>query len=85
MKLPFKQVFAFHPGAMKYVDFKRTFQNEQGALMALSFIQNLIPKYRQHGEAVRTGNDLCGTKRLRKKGVEVSDIKILTGRAVKQP
>jgi hypothetical protein len=35
MKLPFKQVLAFHPGGVKYLDFKRTFHDEQGGLMAL--------------------------------------------------
>jgi hypothetical protein len=69
MKLPFKQVLAFRPGAMKHTEGQKNLSRMNRVLSWLyPAFKTLFPQNCQHGEPVKTSNDLCGAKRLRKKG-----------------
>jgi len=82
MKLPFKQVFAFRPGAMKYTEGQK---NVSGMNKFLSFLypafKTLFPNtantVRQLGQAMI----YAAQNGYQKKVIEVSDIKILADKA----
>lgn len=84
MKLPFKQVFAFRPGLMKYTEGQKNLSKTQRFMSWLYPVFNaFFPKtsntIRQLGQAMI----YTAQNGYEKKVVEVSDIKILAGRALK--
>ena len=85
LKLPFKQVFAFRPGLMKFTEGQKNLSKTQ------KFISWLYPVF--NAFFPRTANTICqlgqamiytAQNGYQKKVVEVSDIKILADRASKQ-
>jgi putative NADH-flavin reductase len=85
MKLPFKQVFAFRPGAMKHTEGQKNLSRMNRFLSWLypafkTLFPNTANTVRQLGQAMIYAAHNGYTKKV----VEVSDIKILTDRAVKE-
>ena len=85
MKLPFKQVYAFRPGAMKHTEGQKNLSRMNRVLSWLypafkTLFPNTANTIKQLGQAMihasQNGYD--------KKVLEVSDIKILTGKAARQ-
>ena len=86
MKLPFKQVFAFRPGLMKFTQGQKNLSKTQKFMSWLYPLFNAVfPKtsntIRQLGQAMI----FAAQNGYERKVVEVSDIKLLAVRAVKQP
>ena len=85
MKLPFKQVFAFRQGAMKYVDCQTNLSRMNKVFIRLypaskTLFPNTANTVTQLGQVII----YAAPKDYKKKIVELSDIKILADRAVKQ-
>ena len=85
MKLPFKQVFAFRPGLMKFTEGQKNLSKTQKFMSWLYPVFNAVfPKtsntIRQLGQAMI----YTAQNGYEKKVVEVSDIKIVADRAMKQ-
>ena len=85
MKLPFRQVFAFRPGLMKFTEGQKNLSKTQKFMSWLFPVFNaLFPKtantMRQLGQAMI----FTAQNGYEKKIVEVSDIKVLAERAVNQ-
>jgi hypothetical protein len=85
MKLPFKQVFAFRPGAMKYTEGQKNLSRMNKLLSWLypafkTLFPNTANTVRQLGQAMI----YAAQNGYEKKLVEVSDIKILADRASRQ-
>lgn len=83
MKLPFKQVFVFRPGAMKYTEGQKNVSKMNTFLSGLypvfkTLFPNTANTLRQLGLAII----YTALNGYEKKVVEVSDIKILADRAV---
>ncbi|RFM29577.1 Rossmann-fold NAD(P)-binding domain-containing protein [Deminuibacter soli] len=84
MKLPFKQVFAFRPGAMKYTEGQKNLSKMNKFLSWLypafnTVFPNTANTVRQLGQAMI----YAAQNGYEKKVVEVSDIKILADKASK--
>lgn len=84
IKLPFKQVFAFRPGAMKYTEGQKNVSKMNKFLSWLypafkTLFPNTANTLRQLGQAMI----YAAQNGYEKKVVEVSDIKILANRALK--
>ncbi|HEY0679753.1 MAG TPA: hypothetical protein VGD17_15825 [Chitinophagaceae bacterium] len=86
MKMPFKQVFAFRPGLMKFTEGQKNLSKTQKLMSWLyPLFNSVFPKtsntIRQLGQAM-----ICAAQNdYERKVVEVSDIKLLAGKAIKQP
>ena len=85
MKLPFKQVFAFRPGAMKYTEGQKNISKLNKFLSWLypafkTLFPNTANTVRELGQAMI----YAAQNGYKKKVVEVSDIKILADRASNQ-
>lgn len=85
MRLPFKQVFAFRPGAMKFTEGQKNVSSMNKFLSQLypvfkTLFPNTANTLRQLGQAMI----YTAQSGYEKNVVEVSDIKILADRALKQ-
>jgi len=82
MKLPFKQVFAFRPGAMKHTESQKNLSRMNKVLSWLypafnTLFPNTANTISQLGQAMIYASQNGYTKKV----LEVSDIKILAGKA----
>lgn len=85
MKLPFKQVFAFRPGAMKHTEGQKNLSRMNRILSWLypafnKLFPNTANTVKQLGQAMI----YAAQNSYEKKVVEVSDVKILADRASKK-
>ena len=85
MKLPFKQVFAFRPGAMKHTEGQKNLNRMNKFLSWLypafkKLFPNTANTVKQLGQAMI----FAAKNGYEKKIVEVSDIKILADREIKR-
>lgn len=85
MKLPFKQVFAFRPGLMKFTKGQKNISKSQKVLTALyPVFKALFPNGTSTLQQVAKAMIYATQKGYKKNVVEVKDIKILADRATGQ-